>query len=265
MSPKPIQTLIIAVPIAIFGWLSWQFLVPTGVFRASWQPGERSAFIDPIRPDQRVALPTTTPDPSFGKEGTSQEIIGDPVYTFVHPSRHFDAVDITFTFRDQGVPIVEAGGLIKSGPDEVYDLQPLENDLIDRSTWKRVDENGLVLLQRNPTYASIADFLARPPEGKRVASYRFDGVLPGGTSRLLPSLDLAGIDYVIARYQTPQDAGSGWRRATVRVDPSRVLMQHGAWKVAISAPGASAATPLLINRINVHMVRPNLLETLKSL
>ena len=45
------------LPGVLFGWLAWQELVPTGEFRLSWEPGDRSAFIDPIRPDQRVEAP----------------------------------------------------------------------------------------------------------------------------------------------------------------------------------------------------------------
>ncbi len=276
MSPRPFQILIIAVPIAIFGWLGWQFLVPTGTFRVSWEPGERSAFVDPLRPDQRVQAPTPLAQPGRafppwqGGNLAAQAVVGDPVYTFVHPLRRFDAVTVNVWFKDAGVPIVEAGALTKPGPDEQYDLQPLENTLIDDSPWHRLDADGLVLLQRTPTYASIADFLAHPPAGSRMAQYRYDGLLPAGASRLLPSLDLdaAGIDFVIARYATPRTV-DGWTVATFTVNPKTALRQNGAWKIVLSVPGV-ANPPLppisfVIHRMDVTMTRPNLADTLKTL
>ncbi len=263
MNHRPFHAVFILLPSVLFGWLAWQELVPTGTFRVSWQPGERSAFIDPIRPDQRVVdLKGTANVPQVA-------VTGDPVYTFVHPHRSFDYADVDVWFRNEGVPIVEAGALVSAdGENESYDLQPLENLLIDRSAWKRLDQDGMVLLQRQPTYASVADFLAKPPAGKRIAAYRFDGVLPDGAARLLPSLDLDAnrIDFVIARYRTPRREGD-WKVGTVRIDPTHALVLRGAWKVALSVPGAAdhpTKAAFFVHRLDVAFFRKDLLATLRD-
>lgn len=250
------------LPGVLFGWLAWQELVPTGEFRVSWEPGDRSAFIDPIRPDQRVEKPVRV-------EGfTGQRVIGDPVYTFIHPHREFEEVIVDVWFDPAtNVPIIEAGALVSAdGENEVYDLQPVYNRLIEDSSWQRFGQDGLVLLQRVPTYASIADFLTKPPAGKRIATYRYDGVLPAGSKRLLPSLDLekGGIDYVIARYTSPAYVSHDSRlRATVRINPSLALVQRGAWKFALSVPGATE-TPFTLRGLDVTFRRKDLMETLRA-
>ncbi|GEM_PF-6980042 len=256
MSPRPLQLFIIALPITLFGYLAWQELVPTGTFDISWKPGQSSAFVDPMRPDQRVESPA----------GGAQKILGDPAYTFIHPHRAFDRVDMTVRFRNEGVPIVEAGGLIKTGPDEVYALQSLENKRIDDSPWERMDDGHWVLLQRRHVYESIADFFTRPPVGSKLAAYHVEESLPMGTRRLLPALDLdaAKVDFVIAAYQTPKRDGD-WFVATLPLDPNALLMERGAWKVAFSVPGAGKnGAVFVLGGIDIVFHRANLFQTFRN-
>lgn len=259
MSPKPFQAAIIAVPIIIFGCLAWQELVPTGVFVQSWEPGQNSAFVDPLRPDQRVEPLVITPSPS-------QSLIGDPVYTFFHLHRDFDEVDVRVRFKNEGVPIVEAGGLTAPGPDEAYALQPLQNLLIDQSEWPRLDDGTLVLLQRRPVYKSPQDFLKHPPAGGRIAQYQMNAPLPSGARRLLPSLDLDAekIDFVIAEYQTPAREGE-WTVVTVPLYPHDLLLQSRAIKFAFSVPGAGQeGKRVVIRDIRLTYKRAPLVETLRK-
>lgn len=250
------------LPGVLFGWLAWQELVPTGEFNVSWEPGDRSAFIDPIRPDQRVEKPVQV-------EGFSgQRVVGDPVYTFIHPHREFSEITVAIQFDPQTeVSIVEAGALVSAnGDDEVYHLQPVFNRLIEDSPWQQMTADGLVLLQRKPTYESISAFLAKPPAGSRIATYQFDQSLTKGTRRLLPTLDLEKerVDFIIARYTPPQISTDGRiATATVRIDPSLALLQRGAWKFALSVPGAQE-TPFTLRGLDVTFRRKDLRETLRA-
>lgn len=250
------------LPGVLFGWLAWQELVPTGEFRVSWQPGDRSSFIDPIRPDQRVERPVQV-------EGFSgQRVVGDPVYTFIHPHREFAEISVDIHFDPQTeVPIVEAGALVSAnGEDEVYHLQPVFNRLIEDSSWQRMEADGLVLLQRTPTYDSVAAFLKKPPAGSRIATYQIDQTLPVGTRRLLPTLDLdkERVDFILARYTSPRISADGRiATATVKIDPSLALQQRRAWKFALSVPGAQE-TPFTMRGLDVTFRRKDLMETLRS-
>ncbi|TAK03562.1 hypothetical protein EPO34_00145 [Patescibacteria group bacterium] len=151
------QLVIVAIPVAAFGWLLAQELVPSGTFVVNHAVGERSPFIDRLLPDARV------PD--------GRTIVDEPVTFFAHPHRAFDVIDVDVRFRNQGAGIVELGALAADGRS--YDLRPLENSLIDGSPWHRLDADDLVLLQRTPRYASIADFLVNLPPRHEIATSHF--------------------------------------------------------------------------------------------
>jgi hypothetical protein len=157
------QLVLVAIPVAIFGWLLVQQEVPSGTFVVKHAVGERPPFIDALQPHARVRPPGT--------------IVGDPVTFFVHPQRPFDTVETEVWFKDDGAPIVELGGL-SDAQAQAYDLKPLENKLIDDSKWSRLDDGGIVLLQRHKTYASIGDFLSNPPPRSQIATSHYSLARP---------------------------------------------------------------------------------------
>ena len=160
-----LQGIIVAIPIGILFFLVWQYVVPTGFFSVSHSVQESSAFIDRILPAQRAS------DPYQDEEGDwVQTISGDPTYFFMHPHRHFDVVHAEIWFKNKEVPILELGALADPiGPG--YDLHPLQNKLIDDSSWERLEEEELVLLQRKSVYSSMQDFFENPPAREEMATY----------------------------------------------------------------------------------------------
>ncbi|MBU0646226.1 hypothetical protein KJ611_01965 [Patescibacteria group bacterium] len=162
-----LQLLIIAIPIALFGWLLNQEIVPDGRFVIEHRIDQPSPFIDRLLPDARVQIvqPDSAGDPV-------QPIIDDPVFFFVHPHRGFNTLEAEVWFKNEDNPIVELGGLAQIN-QEVYDLQPLQNKIIDDLAWPRLVDGDLILLQRQPVYASLADFLADPPPRHEIAAYQF--------------------------------------------------------------------------------------------
>lgn len=163
-----IQLLLIAIPFVVMGWLLNKWFVPSGVFIVEHEVGQSSPFIDELKPETRVE------EVSKNENGdVVQAIIVDPAFFFVHPHRDdfFDELVFEVWFQNETLPIVELGGLARTHP-ETYTLYPLHNRLIDESNWNRIDENGLVLLQREKRYESIADFFAAPPSRDDVAVYR---------------------------------------------------------------------------------------------
>lgn len=148
---------VFSVPVAAFGWLAWQELVPSGTFVVRHAVGERSPFIDRLLPDARVKEPGT--------------IVDDPVTFFAHPHRDFDSVGVEVRFRNGGAKVVELGALAQGGAS--YDLRPMQNLLIDGSPWPRLEQDGVVLLQRVPRYDSVEAFLKDPPPRHEIATSRF--------------------------------------------------------------------------------------------
>jgi len=153
------------VPICVFGWLVMQEMVLSGVYHVSYAAGQHSAYIDPLLPDGRVT------GPQKNTQGDTVQIMtGDPVSFFVHPHRSFENMVVKLWYKNTGAPAIEFGGLAVKDPDR-YALTPLQNKQIDASTWSRTEENGYTLLQRKPTFTSVADFLKRPPAFERIATY----------------------------------------------------------------------------------------------
>lgn len=163
-----IQLLLIAIPFGVMGWLLNLWFVPSGTFFVGHEVGQSSPFIDELKPETRVGEVYET---SQGE--LAQAIVADPAFFFLHPHREdfFDQVVFDVWFQNEELPIVELGGLARVNP-ETFTLYPLHNRLIDESTWNRIDEDGLVLLQREQTHDSLADFFASPPSRDEVAVYR---------------------------------------------------------------------------------------------
>ena len=178
-----LQCAIVTVPILVFAWLLDKELVPTGTFFVAHAVNETSPFIDRLLPDARV-----TPPAADAAGDTVQSIVDDPAFFFVHPHREFDAVDVEVWFKNYGVPIVELGGLANVQAD-AYDLKPLQNAVIDDSSWPRMEAGGVILLQREPTYASIADFLVDPPRRDKIATYHYTLARPYRMAGYAPSTE----------------------------------------------------------------------------
>lgn len=167
MLARLVQLLIVAVPIALFGWLLSRELVPSGTFEVRHEVGDASPFIDRLLPDARVSADGVVTD--------------EPVFFFVHPHRHFDTVEAEIWFWNDSVPIVELGALANV-ETQAYDLHPLQNRIVDDLGWIRLEADGLVLLQRDLVYRGIDDFLENPPARSEIATYQ----TPLSTPYVLP-------------------------------------------------------------------------------
>jgi hypothetical protein len=160
-----VQVLIILTPIGVMTWLLSQAFVPRGVFFVRHEVNDLSPFVDPLLPDARARAPFQEEDGDW-----VQQITGDPVYFFAHPHRDFERADVELWFKNTGVPMVELGPLVNMAA-ESYDLRPIQNLRIDQSSWARLEQEGRVLLQREPVYDSLDAFFAAPPDRGRVATY----------------------------------------------------------------------------------------------
>ena len=185
-----IQLLLIAIPCVVMGWLLNLWFVPSGVFVVTHEVGDTSPFIDELKPETRVG------DVYKNENGDAvQAITADPAFFFVHPHRKdfFDQLVFEVWFQNEALPIVELGGLAGVNP-ETYTLYPLHNRLIDESNWNRLDQDGLVLLQKEKTYDSIADFFATPPSRDDVAVYRTSFDVPYRMEGYEPTETIQTID-----------------------------------------------------------------------
>lgn len=182
-----IKPLIVLTPLVVFGWLFVVNVVPSGIFLIKHSVHDTSPFIDALLTSERV-LP-----PKKDVQGIwVQKIIADPVFFFLHPHRSFDAIEATIWFQNEKTPLVELGVLAAKDPER-YVLEPLQNLMIDSSTWPSIREGKMILLQRETMYKSIADFYAHPPALGEISTYHADLNLPFRLFQYSPSKSLQTI------------------------------------------------------------------------
>ncbi|MFA6131742.1 MAG: hypothetical protein WC702_01575 [Patescibacteria group bacterium] len=179
-----IQVVIILIPCGLFFWLFNIAVVPSGVFVTSRNVNESSPYLDRLLPDARVEETFQESDGNW-----VQKIIGDPVFFFVHPQRSFDSIVVEYRFKNKNTPIVEAG-LLADATTGAYQLEPLQNLIIDNSLWNKISIDDTILLQRQKNYETLASFLANPPALSEIAIYHYDLARPYRLSDYVPSFEL---------------------------------------------------------------------------
>ncbi len=188
MLTRLVQLLLILTPIALFGWLLHQEIVPSGTFVITHAMNETSPFIDRLLPDQRVSPPEQNTDGEW-----FQMVKGDPAFFFVHPHRSFQTVEADIWFQNETVPIVELG-VLGDVQSQSYSLEPLQNLILDNLRWPRIESSGLVLLQRQTTYPSINAFLENPPPMSEIATYQASLTQPFGLEGYTPQSESTVVD-----------------------------------------------------------------------
>ena len=176
---------IICVPIILFVWLFFKDITPNGIFSVHHEVTDSSPFIDRWLPDTRVL--------------NGEIMIDEPAYASVHTPGEFATLEVNLAFENKGQPIVELG-ILKSEDPLQYDLQPLQNLLIDNSSWDRTDENGIVLLQRHKIYKDVDAFLAEPPDRSTIATYNYSLEEPLRLPEYIPSNVLQTVQVSLRGY-----------------------------------------------------------------
>lgn len=134
--------------------------VPGGVLELTTDLRAPARYISDPKPNGRLAYEDD--------DGTVIPLKGSPLYFDLAPPGSFEDVDVTVTYRAEGRPFMEIGGLISSFVG-FYDDLPGASGLLDTLSWDRRSGDGLTLYQREPTYASVEEFRANPPSMDRVA------------------------------------------------------------------------------------------------
>lgn len=167
----------LATAAALF-YLFFRAVVPEGRLTTTTDLTRPAPFVSEPKPSERLAEPVT------GQGGASMRpLLADPLYFDLTPPSAFDSVAMTVRYANAGQPVIELGALASS-IDEQYEMQAVDDALIDSLPWTRVASGRLTLLQRDRRYASVDEFFRDPPDRKRVAAYHADVsalpfVLPG--------------------------------------------------------------------------------------
>ncbi len=131
-------------------------VVPFGhiTYSRTWPRGLASGkgFIYDFKPAERIDA-----------SSSALRVVADPVYFSLYAPRAFDSAEITVKYRDKlatATPIIEVGAL-KDKLTGQYELQPLQNDIVDRYrfSWPRLqDSPERLVLQAEKYYDDVSEF-----------------------------------------------------------------------------------------------------------
>ncbi|MGE5425608.1 MAG: hypothetical protein ACM3PZ_00825 [Bacillota bacterium] len=130
-------------------------------------------------------------------------VLADPVYFSVFSPRAFSQAEVTITYRpylSSSTPLIETGFLADKDLWR-YRLRPVYNLWLEQGMgeFSLIDEGGLRLYQRTPTFTSVSSFLDAWQKGQKVC--------PNQGCLAVYNIDLAG--YSSALNLSALDKGSG--------------------------------------------------------
>lgn len=177
--------------LGFIGWVLYRYYGINGEFNYVYQFNDKGTVITEFLPHGRAL----DRERNIENGEFYQRLVSDPVYFSVKLPSAYPELHVDIDYQNPNQSIVELGVQLS---DDIttwaYDLQPLENKFVDDSTWERVENDQYILLQREPIYTSIEDFLANPPKQARVGTYRTNLNLALTDEMYLPKADGVDLD-----------------------------------------------------------------------
>lgn len=131
--PRFITIPLLAIPwllaIAGFGWLAYLRFPPSGIFVAETTLGDRSPWIFPFLPAERVSSPGLQPD-----GWTGQRITADPAYFTARIPGPYERAVVTLDYRPVRQPLLEFG-IVRDAAGKELDLSPLYSSELESPEW----------------------------------------------------------------------------------------------------------------------------------
>ncbi|MFA6194869.1 MAG: hypothetical protein WC719_03965 [Patescibacteria group bacterium] len=137
--------LFLCLKIVLFGHITYSRTWPRGL-------ASGKGFIYDFKPAERIDA-----------SSSSLRLAADPVYFSLYAPRAFDRAEITVKYRDRlatTTPIIEIG-VLKDKLTGQYELQPLQNNIVDRYrfSWPRLeDSSDRLVLQTEKYYNDVSEF-----------------------------------------------------------------------------------------------------------
>ena len=227
MTIKAIKAIIYLLPIILLGWLIDKHFAPFGYLEIDNDLNNRSPLISSLYPAERVSAIKTDHGPSF------QELKSGVVYFDVSMPRIFSEAVVSVLFQNESQPLFELGAL-KSSDEWVFEMKPLEAQLIDGVNWEETRDGAARLIQKDYQYNSIEDFKNHIKESPANTLLYFNDSLRKLYKPELgylydlkynTNLDDPEISYILTNY-TPPEKKDGWKSSTVVFDLSSVFIDQ---------------------------------------
>lgn len=135
-----------------------------------------------------------------------QQIKDDLVYFDVKSPPLFQKVTCELTFDNPSQTIFKLGRQVDAKDN--YLEKPIKNKFIDNLVWFKIQEGGVILLQKQKKYNSLKEFLNNPPKEEKIGTYFYK--LPCKNNNCFNldnqtqvNLDIDNLDYIITEYISP--------------------------------------------------------------
>jgi hypothetical protein len=154
----------------VLGYLVDKELVISGKLIVKKDFGHGSPFILDLLPWQRVAEIKKDDQGNY-----SQKILDQPVYFDLNLPQRFDKGTAEITYKNDSIDcptLFQIGGQATPN-DWEYAMKPLENQNLDQLDWPRVEENDVVLYEREKKFNTIDEFLNNLPDISKIAVYNY--------------------------------------------------------------------------------------------
>ncbi|MCK5320575.1 hypothetical protein KAJ61_04250 [Candidatus Parcubacteria bacterium] len=153
----------------------YKAIIPSGKIIYTNNFEKENYFLGKLSPNERLAT---------GDKKIENIIIANPVYFNLYTPRTFDKAILKYRYKNTAkTPLIETGVLVDKNAWR-YDLQPVENRLIDQLSlvWNQIRDGDEMLLIRPETlggeyginYSGIKDFILNPPEFNKIAAYNYN-------------------------------------------------------------------------------------------
>lgn len=214
-------------------------------------------FISNLYPENRVG--------SVEKElgNCFQRIFVEPVYFKAKVPRTFSKARVTVVYKNPDQLIFQLGLMKKriNPLDWDFTLQLIENKVFDNLDWYKLEEQGILLWQKQKQYESIYEFVNNVPTDFKTATfyYRFSQEAVKNPTKVVEwntETNLEYVDYIISQYTSPK-AIYGWHTQTVEFLVGAEYMNDHFLEFMLSAPGLTENRhKIKIKSIEIELLRP---------
>jgi len=161
-----IRIILIVISVLILGWLVDCNFVLTKPLEIVYDFSRENGFISFLKPESRVSK-IKEADGKFYQTMTSE-----PAYFELNlPLSFFKTAEVELKYKNPNQTVVELGLAMAK---DSYDLNPLENKVLDKLSWYKFCEDNVCLWQRKVEYNNIESFLNNLPPLNKVGVYHYE-------------------------------------------------------------------------------------------
>ncbi|MDA2921935.1 hypothetical protein MYX07_01575 [Patescibacteria group bacterium AH-259-L07] len=251
------RILLVVIFLAFFTWLVYQNTVVGGRLFVVKDFCNKSDFISNLYPENRVGGVEKELGDCF------QRIFVEPAYFKVKVPRTFSKAGVTVVYKNPDQLVFQLGLMKKriNPLDWNFTLRLIGNKIFDNLDWYKLEEQGIVLWQKQKQYESIYEFVNNVPVDSKTATfyYKFSKEAIRNPTKVVewnPNTKLEYVDYIISQY-TPPKTINGWHKQTVEFLAGTEYMNDHFLEFMLSSPGLTENRhKIKIKRIEIELLRP---------